>query len=86
MAAYKKVSPGGIETNFLKIESKDLPQFKNQKLAIIFFFWVEPHKTGCDICQLKQRTTRTIIYFFLFCKSQIRCYCLKLSYQPLKES
>lgn len=34
MVAYKKISEAG----FLEIESKDLPQFINQKLASTYFF------------------------------------------------
>ena len=33
MVAYKKFSPREIEADFLKIESRDFLQSKNQKLA-----------------------------------------------------
>ena len=38
MVAYKKISPGGTEASFLKIESRALPQSNNQKLASTYFF------------------------------------------------
>ena len=43
MVAYKKISPRENEADFLKIERRDLPQSKNQKMASTYFFLVEPH-------------------------------------------
>ena len=38
MVAYKKIDPRRTDADFSKLESKDLPQSKNKKLAITYFF------------------------------------------------
>ena len=89
-----KIFPKGDWSGLYKIWKKGTFPVQNQKLVSTYFLpgrtlhwadWKE-YKMGYNIYQLKQRTTTTIINLFLFCKSQIRCYCLKHSYQPLKES
>ena len=94
MVAYKTFYPTEIEADFLKTESRDFLQSKNQKWPMIIFFWgriphwpdLKEYKAGFNICQSKLQTTRTRIYRFLFCESQILYYCLKHSDQPLKKS
>ena len=43
MVAYKNISQRGTEADFFKIQSRDLPQCKNQKLGSTYFFQVKPH-------------------------------------------
>ena len=43
MVAYKKNALNGAETDFSKIESRELPQFMKQNLASTCFFRITPY-------------------------------------------